>query len=83
MAIMSIPLVFALVFVASFIADFVWAAYIMATSEKKALKAALLSGIIVVMGIFVTLSWLEDKRTIVAATVGGILGTYFCVKYTK
>jgi hypothetical protein len=69
-----------LVFVAGFVSDWVWAAYIAYTAERRPLHAAALSGIIMVLGAYVTVSYLEDPSLLVVAVLGGMLGTYVFVK---
>jgi hypothetical protein len=71
---------YALVFVASFLVDWIWAAYIIETARKAAVKSTLLSGLIVLIGAFTTLSFMHDPTTVVAAVLGGMLGTYVSVK---
>lgn len=71
----------ALVFIATFILDWLWAAYIINTSTKNILKSCIYSALILLTGAFITMSYVEDKRMLIPALVGGVLGTYFCVKY--
>lgn len=70
-----------LVFFVTFILDWVWAAYIVNTSKKDAIKSSIYSGLILCMGAFITLSYVEDKRMLIPALIGGMIGTYFCVKH--
>ncbi len=69
-----------LVFVAGFVSDWVWAGYIAYTSEKRAGLAALFSGVIMVLGAYVTVAYLENPRMLAVAVAGGMLGTYVFVK---
>jgi hypothetical protein len=68
-----------LVFFVAFIIDWIWALYIISTSKKDPLKAAMLSGLILLFGATITLSYVENKWYLVPATAGGMLGTYICV----
>lgn len=68
------------VFIAGFVSDWVWAAYIAYTAERRAGLAALLSGVIMVLGAYVTVSYLENPRMLAVAVLGGMLGTYVFVK---
>jgi hypothetical protein len=69
-----------LVFVAAFVNEWVWAAYIHHTAQGSALRAAILSGIIMGVGAYVTLSFLDDPKLLAVAIAGGIAGTYVFVK---
>lgn len=72
-----------LVFLASIVIDWIWASYIMYTSKKEAGKAALLSSLIIIIGAFTTVSYLEDKRAIIVMIFGGFIGTYVSIKMNK
>ena len=80
---MDIALKFALVFVATFILDWIWASYIIETSSKNSVRASVLSGLLVLMGGFVTLSYVEDTRMLAAAALGGMLGTFLSVERSR
>lgn len=69
-----------LVFVAAFVNEWVWAAYIHHTAQGRALRAAVLSGIIMGIGAYVTLSFLDDPKVLAVAIAGGMTGTYVFVK---
>jgi len=73
----------ALVFLAAFATDWVWAWYIVYTAQKAPVRSALLSGVIMVVGAFITLAYLEDPAMLWVAVVGGMFGTYFSVKLSK
>ena len=72
-----------LVFLIAAAVDSIWAYYIIATAEKRAFKSAIMSGIILASGAFLTLSYLEDQTYLISAILGGMLGTYYTVKYKK
>ena len=60
--------------------DVCWAKYIIYSSKKDALKAAIWSGAIVVCGSFSFFGYLEDKRFVFASIIGAFIGTYLTVK---
>lgn len=72
----------ALVFLAAFATDWVWAWYIMYTAQKAPIKSALLSGVIMVIGAYITVAYLEDPAMLWVAVVGGMTGTYLSVRLT-
>lgn len=72
-----------LVFLAAFATDWVWAWYIVYTAQKAPVRSALLSGVIMVVGAFITLAYLEDPTMLWVAVVGGMFGTYFSVRLSK
>lgn len=72
-----------IVLIVSYAADWVWAAYIMHTSNGRIISASLYSGVIILMGAFVTKSYIEDTTMIVPAVIGGMLGTAMSVKQNR
>jgi hypothetical protein len=72
-----------LVFVATIVVDWIWAAYIIHTSKKNTLKASILATLITCIGSFVTLSFIEDHRAIIAAGAGAFVGTFLSIKFNK
>lgn len=71
---------YVLVFFAAMATDWLWATYIAQTAAKNAIKAALWSGVLMLVGAYVTLSYLEDWRMLIPAVIGGMIGTYISVK---
>ncbi len=74
---------FAMAFTVALVVDWAWARYIMTTAEKKAVQASALSAFIVLLGGTNTLLLMQDKRTILAAAIGGGIGTYFTVREAR
>ncbi len=72
-----------IVFIAALVNDWVWTAYIVAASNKSAAKAMAFSGLIMLIGAFITLSYMDDVWSLAVAIAGGMLGTYLSVKYSK
>ena len=70
----------ALVFGAVAIADAMWTRYTLAVSGHHAYEAAIYSALIVVVGGFVTLSYVKDRRYLLPAALGAFLGTYLSVR---
>lgn len=69
-----------LAFVAMLGVDAMWAAYIMAASDRRAGSAALYSGGIVLCSAVVTLLYVESPWNILPAAVGAVAGTYWTVR---
>lgn len=67
---------YGLVFLSAAALDAIWALYIQATANDRALLAALLSVITVGLGAFNVLSFVKDRRTVIAACAGAFVGTY-------
>ena len=80
---MSFELQFALVFFALIVVDFCWTFYIAKVAEGKAVAAATWSALIMVIGAFTTISYLEDKRLLIAAIIGAWVGTFLAVRFKK
>jgi len=64
---------------AIFIVDICWAKYFIYVAKHKPLPAASWGSIILVFGAFVTVEYVHDKSLIIAAFIGGFLGTYLTV----
>ena len=69
----------AVVLVAMAVSEFIWARYISNISDGNALIAASWGSVVIALGAFITLSYVDDKRMILPATIGAFLGTYFAV----
>lgn len=68
------------VFAATFWLDFVWAKYTAAVTERRAERAAVLSGIIILFGAAATITYVDNHWMVVPATIGAALGTYAGIK---
>jgi hypothetical protein len=67
------------VFLGTFISDYVWAKYIASITTATPFVASVWATITIVMGAFVVLSYVHDKRMIVPAAIGAFVGTYLAV----
>lgn len=70
---------FVSVFIAVTISDFIWTKYISSISQSASLGAACWGVVVIVLGAYVTVSYVEDKRLIAAAALGAFVGTYLGV----
>lgn len=70
----------ALAFLAMIAVDVLWAKYIMAASDRRALAAALYSCGIVLGGAVVTLAYVDNAWNLIPACIGATVGTYWTVK---
>ena len=62
-----------------FISDYFWAKYISTVALTNSIAAANYGVAVVVLGAYVVVSYVEDKRLIVPAAIGAWLGTYYGV----
>lgn len=76
-------LTFISVFVTMVFLDFVWAAYTIAISEKKAIRAGLTSIVIIVGSGYITREYVEDPWQLIPAGLGAFAGTAACVGREK
>lgn len=67
------------IFVATGISDFIWAKYMASIADKSALVAANWSVLVIALGAFIVVSYVEDKRLILPACLGAWIGTYLAV----
>lgn len=66
----------ALVVGAMGLSDFFWARYITRIAESSAIEASNWGVLVVLLGAFVVVSYVEDRRLILPACVGAWVGTY-------
>jgi peptidoglycan biosynthesis protein MviN/MurJ (putative lipid II flippase) len=74
---------FILVMLALILADICWTMYFTETANKNAVKAGIWSALIMLSGSYATVSFVNDKRFIVAAMLGAFIGTYATIKWIK
>ena len=67
------------VFGAMLVSDFIWAKYIATVASKDSFSAATYGVIVVVLGAYIVVSYVEDKRLIIPAAIGAFIGTYYGV----
>ncbi len=67
------------VFLATAFSDFIWAKYVLSIAEQRGLVAAGWSIMVIVLGAYVVVSYVDDKRLILPAALGAALGTYLGV----
>lgn len=67
------------IFVATGIGDFVWAKYIASITTSTPLIASTWATITLVLGAFVVISYVQDKRMLIPAAIGAFIGTYLAV----
>lgn len=60
-----------------------WTLYIKYINDSDAFKSAGTGELIFVINAFTTISYVHDPRLIVAAVIGGFIGTFLTVKYNK
>jgi hypothetical protein len=61
------------------ISDFVWTKYVGGISSAQGLSAALWASGVILLGAYITTSYVGDKRLIVPAAIGAFIGTYLGV----
>lgn len=61
------------------VTDFIWAKWMASVAGNEALHGALWSTGTILLGGFVTISYVHDRRLLVPAAVGGFIGTYIAM----
>lgn len=69
------------VFLALAVADATWVFYIRAIANEQHWYAAGIAVVLLVVGAYATVSYVEDKRMIVPAAVGAFVGTLLTSMY--
>lgn len=72
-----------LVFVAMTVLDFIWAVYTKSVSDNKPLLASAFAVGIVVVGAFVTISYVANHWMLIPAGLGAFAGTWIAVQFSK
>lgn len=67
------------VFLAVVISDFVWAKYMAAVAAKSAMEAASWAVLVIALGAYLVVSYVEDKRMVAPACIGAFIGTYLAI----
>ena len=70
-----------IVFFVAMLFDIVYAAYIIETGRGRAVRATLLSGLIFILSAVMTLAYVDDPFNLLFVVIGGMIGTYFTIKY--
>jgi len=68
------------VFLAMAVTDGVWAQWMTAVANHNALEAAFWTTGTIILGAFVVVSYVENKRLVLPAALGGAIGTYISMK---
>lgn len=61
------------------VSDYTWTKYVSGISHGVPLEAAIWSVAVIVLGAFVVVSYVDDRRLILPAAIGAFIGTYFGV----
>ena len=72
-----------LIFLMMMIVDYIWGHYIKNLNDGKALKAAIFSSLIISIGSFSTINYVENHYFIIPAITGGFIGTFYAAKHNK
>lgn len=71
------------VMVSMFLVDICWAKYFLWVGKHNPLRSAMWGSLILVFGAFTTINYVDDKSLLLAAIIGGFLGTYYAVNKEK
>lgn len=74
---------FFLVFIVTVLVDWTWGLYIICTAKKQAMKASIFAVMISLMGSYVTMAYMQDKKVLFAVAAGAFVGTYLSIKFSK
>ncbi len=69
------------IFIALFFTDIIWALYIRWSASGKAVKAAILSVLIYIIGAFTFAEFIKDTWVLIPASIGCFAGTYVTIKW--
>ena len=70
----------AIAFGSMVILDFMWAKYTSYCASKDAMKAGVTAFVILALGAFVVLTYVDDHLMLIPACAGAFVGTYIAVK---
>jgi len=69
------------IFVAAGLTDIIWVYYIRRISQGRAFSAAMFATTTWLLGAYVVIEYVKDPMLLIPAAVGGLLGTYFAIRY--
>jgi len=72
-----------LVFVCAVVLDALWALYIRRSAQGQALQASTYATVLLGLGAFNTLSFLDNRWMLIPAAAGAFLGTYVTVVWER
>jgi hypothetical protein len=67
------------VFFGAFVSDYVWAKYMLGVANGPATVAANWASVVIILGAYLVVSYVQDKRLIIPAAIGAWIGTYLAV----
>ena len=67
-------------FIVAALVDVVWALYIRRTNSGNAFQSSLYAGLIMGLGSYNTISFVENHTNLIFVILGAIVGTYIVVK---
>lgn len=70
-----------LVFLITFILDFIWTIYIDSINKRYAIKAGISSMLITVLGALAIIQYVKDNSLLVAVGLGAFFGTTISTKW--
>ena len=70
-------------FVAMFFVDIIFAYYLKAVGNDKAVRAALWASVIVLLNVVAVISYTENHFMIIPAVLGAFAGTFVGVRHNK
>ena len=65
------------------LADISWAYYFMKVEERRSMMAGMWASLIIIFGMFTTMSYVDDKSLSIAAIIGAFIGTYLAIELKK
>ena len=72
-----------IVFFMMMITDYFWGAYIKSVANHQAIRSSLFGALIMLCGAFTAISYISNHWALIPAVLGGMIGTYISVKYSK
>lgn len=69
------------VFVAMAVTDLIWVFYIRRVNQGKAFQAALTSPLLLLLGAFIVINYMENKWYLLPTLLGAFVGTFLATKF--
>lgn len=76
-------MIYVLVFLGMVATDFLWAHYTLALTRHQAFRAGLFAAGLIVLGGFVTVSYVDNHLMLIPAGLGAFVGTFAASKLLK
>lgn len=71
------------VFISMLLVDVCWTKYFVMVTKHRPMPAAIWGSMILLLGAFTTINYIDDKMLLIPTFIGGSIGTYLTVEWER